>query len=345
MKTVLVTGGTGFIGSHTCVQLLQKNYKVIIVDNLSNSKIDVLESIKNVSKSDNIIFYNRNITNDDCSDIFSDYKIYAVIHFAGLKSVNESVNNPLYYYHTNIMSTINILKSMKENGCKNLVFSSSATVYGNSLPPFKEESKTGVGISNPYGKTKYMLEEILIDYSKINKDFNIVILRYFNPIGAHPSGLLGENPNNIPNNLMPYILKVAYKHNIDKNMQGYDSLAVYGNDYDTRDGSCIRDYIHVLDLADSHLLSIEKIDIFKNNLNIFNIGMGNGTSVLEIINIFEKVNNIKVPYNIVERREGDVPISYCKNDKSIEFLDFKPKKTIEDMCKDAWNYCLINNEK
>ena len=341
MDTILVTGGTGFIGSHTCVQLLKKNYKVIIIDNLINSKVTVLDAIKNISNSNNITFFERHLCTDDCTDIFMNNKIYAVIHFAGLKAVGESVNNPLHYYYTNMVSTINLLNIMKRFNCNRLIFSSSATVYGSSTPPLYEDSKTGEGISNPYGKTKYMIEEVLEDFSKINKDFYITILRYFNPIGAHPTGLLGENPNDIPNNLMPYILKVAYKHNINNTLPGYEHLSVFGNNYNTQDGTCIRDYIHVMDLADSHLLAIEKSTKMKNNLNIFNIGLGIGTSVLELLTIFEKVNNVKVPYKIAPRRDGDLSTVYCNSDKSKKYLDFKPKRTIEEMCIDSWNYVMV----
>lgn len=345
MKTILVTGGIGFIGSHTCTQLLLEKYKVVVIDNLNNSKLNVLDSIKEISSSNNIDFFKRDLSIDNCDDIFKKYQFYAVIHFAGLKSVGESVKNPLKYYEININSTINLLKLMQNNNCKKLIFSSSATVYGNSNPPFEENSKTGKGITNPYGKTKYLIEEILKDYSKANEDFNIIILRYFNPIGAHPSGLLGENPNNIPNNLMPYILKVAYKNNIDKSIDGFDYLSIYGNEYNTKDGTCIRDYIHVLDLADSHILSLKKINDLNKNFNIFNIGLGKGVSVLELIKIFEKVNNIKIPYVFSSKREGDIPISYCTTNLSQKYLEFYPKNKVEDMCKDAWNFQLRFNKK
>ena len=345
MKTILVTGGTGFIGSHTCTQLLLEKYKVVIIDNLDNSTLDVLDSIKEISSSNNIDFFKRDLSIDNCNDIFKKYEFYAVIHFAGLKSVGESVKNPLKYYEININSTINLLKLMQNNNCKKLIFSSSATVYGDSCPPFDEKTEIGRGITNAYGKTKFMIEEILQDYSKANEDFDIVILRYFNPIGAHPSGLLGDNPNNIPNNLMPYILKVAYKNNIDESINGYDYLSIFGNNYNTKDGTCMRDYIHVLDLADSHVLSLKKMKDFKKRYNIFNIGLGKGVSVLELVKIFEKVNNTKIPYVISSKREGDIPISYCTTDLSQKYLEFYPKKKIEDMCKDAWNFQLKFNKK
>ena len=230
---------------------------------------------------------------------------------------------------------------MEKYNVKNLIFSSSATVYGKSQPPLYEISEIGKGITNPYGKTKYIIENILNDFAKANKNFKIIILRYFNPIGAHPSGLLGENPNNIPNNLMPYVLKVAYKNNIDNSSEGYDYLSIFGNDYDTPDGTCIRDYIHVMDLAESHVLSINNLNKLHDNYNVLNVGLGKGTSVLNLLKIFEKVNDVKVPYKIVERRTGDLSIVYCNIDKIQKYLNFEPKYNIEDMCKDGWNY--INN--
>lgn len=339
MKYVLVTGGTGFIGSHTSLLLLNKNYNIIILDNLKNSKIEVLNNLKKLTKNNNIIFYERDLS-DNLDDIFSTYNIDSVIHFAGLKAVKESIDNPLLYYNTNIFSTTNLLKTMEKYNCRKLIFSSSATVYGNAQPPLIENMVIGNGITNPYGQTKFMIERILEDFSKINKNFNIIILRYFNPIGAHPSGLLGENPNDVPNNLMPYLLKVAYKNNIDKKIQGYDYLSVFGNDYNTPDGTCIRDYIHVMDLAESHILSIEKINKMEKNLNIFNIGLGKGTSVIELIHIFERVNNVKIPYKIIEKREGDLPVVYCDSNKCKTILGFSSKYSVEDMCKNSWNFKL-----
>ena len=341
MKYILITGGTGFIGSHTSLLLLNKNYNIIIIDNLRNSKLEVIDNIKNLAKKSNIIFFNRDLS-DNIDDIFSNYSIDSVIHFAGLKAVKESIDEPLLYYNTNIFSTTNLLKTMKKYHCKKLIFSSSATVYGNAQPPLIETMDIGIGITNPYGQTKFIIERILEDFSNINKNFNIIILRYFNPIGAHPSGLLGENPNDIPNNLMPYLLKVAYKTNIDNTLPGYDYLSVFGNDYNTHDGTCIRDYIHVMDLAESHILSIEKINNMEKNLNIFNIGLGKGTSVIELINIFERVNNIKLPYKIAEKRDGDLPIVYCDSNKSKIILGFSPKFSVEDMCRDSWNYKIRN---
>ena len=338
MKTILVTGGCGFIGSHTSVLLLNNNYNIIIIDNLINSKKETIENIKKISKK-NIIFYERNLC-DNIDDIFEKYKIDVVIHFAGLKAVNESIINPLEYYYTNLNSTMNLLYTMNKYNCYKMVFSSSATVYGNSKSPLKETNQIGIGITNPYGQTKFMLERILNDYCISNRKFNIISLRYFNPIGAHPSGLLGENPNNIPNNLMPHILNIAYK-NIKKN-DSNKFLLVFGNDYDTIDGTCIRDYIHVMDLAESHILAINKLYNTNINYDFINIGLGKGTSVLQLIKVFEDINKVKVPYKIANRRNGDISESYCSCKKSKIELNFTPKYTIKDMCKDAWNYKLLN---
>ena len=340
MTTILVTGGCGFIGSHTCVELLKNNYNVIIIDNLVNSSEKTLDNIKRISENEKIIFYKRNLCNN-IDDIFENHNISFVIHFAGLKSVNESISNPLEYYYNNINSTLNLLHTMNKYKCYKMVFSSSATVYGNCKAPLNETDKIGIGITNPYGQTKFMLEIILKDYCLSNSKFNIISLRYFNPIGAHPSGFLGENPNDMPNNLMPHILNVAYKNM--KNVDCNKYLLVFGNDYNTKDGTCIRDYIHVMDLAESHILAINKLNYTKLNYDSINIGLGKGTSVLELIKIFETVNNVKVPYKIANRRDGDIDISYCICDKSKTELNFKPKYSIYDMCKDAWKYKMLNS--
>ena len=332
---ILVTGGLGFIGSHIAVELLKNNYNVIIIDNLSNSKNSVLSRIAEISNK-KVIFYRKNLK-DDISQIFNDQVIYAVIHLAGLKSVGESVNNPLLYYSENINSTINLIKTMERYGCKNLIFSSSATVYGNQKSPLREDMKIGNDITNPYGKTKYMIEEILNDYSKSNNNFNIISLRYFNPIGSHPSGLIGEDPNGLPNNLMPYILNVAYKNNIDFTMKGYDCLSIFGDNYNTKDGTAIRDYIHVADLARAHFLALKKIEQ-TNKYRYYNIGSGKGTSVLDIINTFKKVNKINLPYQICERRVGDLEEVFCDTTKSKKELGFKPKYNLSNMCKHSWNF-------
>ena len=332
---ILVTGGLGFIGSHVVVELLQNNYKVIIIDNLSNSKKSVLSKIELISNK-KVLFYQKNLK-DDISQIFNDQIIHAVIHLAGLKSVGESVNNPLLYYSENIYSTINLIKIMEQYKCYNLIFSSSATVYGNQKSPLREDMKIGNGITNPYGKTKYMIEEILHDYSKSNINFKVISLRYFNPIGSHPTGLIGEDPNGLPNNLMPYILNVAYKNNIDFTMEEYDCLSIFGNNYNTKDGTAIRDYIHVVDLARAHLLALKNIDKI-NKYRYYNIGSGKGVSVLDIINTFKKVNKISLPYQICERRVGDLEEVFCDTNKSIKELGFKPKYNLSDMCQHSWNF-------
>ena len=332
---ILLTGGLGFIGSHIAIELLSRNYKVIIIDNLSNSKLSVLSSIKRITNKE-IIFYKRNLQ-DDISDIFTNHLIYAVIHLAGLKSVGESVKNPLLYYKENIMTTINLLETMEKFSCKNLIFSSSATVYGNQQSPLNENMQIGCNISNPYGKTKFMIEEILSDFCKTNQQFSATSLRYFNPIGAHPSGLIGEDPNGIPNNLMPYILKVAYKNNIDSKLGSYDYLSIYGNDYNTEDGTGVRDYIHVVDLARAHVLSLKNIE-YPKGYDAYNIGTGIGYSVLDVVNTFIKVNNVKLPYKFLGRRNGDIDTVYCDSNKSRNKLNFSPEYNLQEMCKHAWNY-------
>lgn len=341
-KKIIITGGTGYIGSHICVELI-KYYDLIIIDNLNNSKKEVIDKIKEISRKDNISFYNYDLLDKiNINNIFEKYNPYGVIHLAGLKSVNESVNNPILYYKTNIISTINLVEIMEKNNCFNLIFSSSATVYGNQKSPFKEDLKIGENITNPYGKTKYMIEEILKDLSISNKKWNIVSLRYFNPIGAHKSGLIGENPNDIPNNLMPFLLKVAVNNNTKQSYsKNFDILNIFGDTYKTKDGTCERDFIHVIDLALGHLKALQSIENL-NNYNVFNLGTGKSTSVLELINIFKKVNNIDLPYKIVSKREGDLDISYCETEYTYKKLNWKTLYNIEDMCKDSWNYQILN---
>ena len=330
---VLVTGGTGYIGSHTCVELLNEGHEVIIIDNLVNSKKEVVDKIETITGK-KVKFYE-----DDCCDevalrkIFEENKpIEAVLHFAGLKAVGESVQLPLRYYENNLGSTISLVKVMQEYNCNKIVFSSSATVYGDpSKLPITEDLPVG-GTTNPYGTTKYFIERILKDVCVPNKDFSVVLLRYFNPIGAHPSGLIGENPNGIPNNLMPYILKVATNE--------LPILNVYGNDYDTKDGTGVRDYIHVVDLAKGHIKALDKA---TPGVKVYNLGTGHGYSVLEIINTFEKVNNIKVNYQIVDRRPGDIAACYADPTLAYEELGWKAELEIDDMCKDAYNF-VINNK-
>ena len=326
---ILVTGGTGYIGSHTVVQLLNTGYDVVIVDNYCNSKPEVLNRIERICGK-RPRFYKVTVQDEDAlRKVFEQEKITDVIHFAGLKSVAESVAKPDLYVANNVGSSRVLLRMMKEFGVKNIVFSSSATVYG--VPdhvPLKEDDKVG-GCTNPYGQTKLDIEYMLKDYAKENPDANIAILRYFNPIGAHPSGLIGEDPNGIPNNLMPYITQVA----VGKR----ERLNVYGNDYKTVDGTGVRDYIHVVDLAYGHLCALRKL-AEKPGLVIYNLGTGKGTSVLELVHAFESVNNIKIPYVICDRRPGDVDENYADASKAYREMNFKTKLTIEDACRDSWNW-------
>ena len=325
---ILVTGGAGFIGSHTCVELLNNGYDVVIADDLSNSSIDVIDKINKITNK-NVKFYQENLLDYDVlKNIFLVEKIDAVIHFAGFKAVFESVKDPLKYYNNNLGSTITLLRVMKEFNCKRLVFSSSATVYGKpkSLPIYEDFM---LSTTNPYGTTKLMIEDILRDLYHSDNTWSIAILRYFNPIGAHESGLLYENPNGIPNNLMPYIIKVANKE--------LPYLSVFGNDYDTIDGTGVRDYIHVVDLARGHICAINYC--LKNTFcDEFNLGTGRGTSVLELVNTFSKINNVSVPYVIKERREGDIDACYANCDKAFKVLGFKATKSIADMCYDAYTF-------
>ena len=327
--SILVTGGTGFIGSHTVVQLLNEGYDVVIVDNLVNSKIEVLNRIKKITgKSPK--FYKINCCDEkEFRKVFENEKIDEVIHFAGLKSVAESVEKPDLYISNNIGSSKVLLGLMKEFNVPNLVFSSSATVYG--VPkhvPLKEDDPVG-GCTNPYGQTKLDIEFLLKDFAKENPNFNVAILRYFNPIGAHPSGLIGEDPQGIPNNLMPYITQVA----IGKR----EYLNVYGDDYKTIDGTGVRDYIHVVDLARGHLFALKKLKE-NPNLVIYNLGTGKGTSVLELVHAFEDANNLKIDYKICPRRSGDVDENYADCSKAFLEMGFKTELTIFDACKDSWNW-------
>lgn len=347
MEYTLVTGGLGFIGSHTVVQLIENNYNIIIVDNLSNSNVDVLESIKKICicNDTNLLFFKCDITNlEDMENIFLNYTINNIIHFASFKSVSESISNPLIYYKNNIISTLNILELCCKYKVNNFIFSSSATVYGNQISPLVETTDVGIGITNPYGKTKYMIENIIEDVYKSNTFTKFIILRYFNPVGAHSSGLIGESPKGIPNNLMPYILNVAIKNNINKDINEiYSTLKIYGNKYNTNDGTCIRDYIHVEDLASAHIKSIEYLNNNKNiKLDIFNIGTGKGTTVLEMVNTFCRVNNVIVPYEIENNRDGDIDCVYCNTTKSANILKWNAYKTLEDMCKNSYQYVLNN---
>lgn len=326
---ILVTGGTGFIGSHTVVDLLNHDYDVVIVDNYVNSKPEVLNRIFKITGK-KPRFYEVTVQDEvKMREVFEKENITDVIHFAGLKSVGESVQKPDLYFENNVGSSKVLLKLMAEFGVKNLVFSSSATVYG--IPdhvPLKESDKIG-GCTNPYGQTKLDIEYLLYDYAKEHKDANIAILRYFNPIGAHPSGLIGEDPQGIPNNLMPYITQVA----VGKR----DHLNVFGNDFKTHDGTGVRDYIHVVDLARGHLFALRKLEQ-KPGLVIYNLGTGKGTSVLDLVKAFEQANNIKVPYVICDRRPGDVDENYADATKAYEEMGFKTELTIVDACRDSWNW-------
>ena len=327
--SILVTGGTGYIGSHTVVELLNNGYEVVIVDNLSNSKIEVLNRIEKITGK-RPIFYKVDCCNAiDFEEVFKKESITDVIHFAGLKAVGESVKVPLKYYRNNLDSTIVLVDLMIKYNVRNLVFSSSATVYGiPKVVPITEDADTGK-TTNPYGRTKCMIEDILKDVQNVEKSMNIALLRYFNPIGAHESGLIGEDPNDIPNNLMPYITQVA--------VGKLPRLGVFGNDYKTVDGTGVRDYIHVVDLAIGHLKAIEKLH--ENvGLYIVNLGTGKGTSVLQMVDSFEQANELKIPYDILGRRPGDIDECYADCSKANKELNWTCKRTIVDACRDSWNW-------
>ena len=341
MKKVLVTGGLGYIGSHTVVELLEKKYKVYILDSLINSNLEVLDNIqKIVGKilSNNLFFYkinllNINILKKKCKEIG---EIDFCIHFASLKSVGESVTNPILYYNNNLVSTLNLLKSLELCNCNKLVFSSSATVYGDSKSPLVEDSNIGNGITNPYGQTKFMIEQILKDYTKSRENFSVISLRYFNPIGNHSSGLIRDNPKGIPNNLMPYIQQVLTGER--------DFLTVFGNDYNTHDGSGVRDYIHVTDLSKGHIMALKKIEKEENNYSVYNLGTGKGYSVLDLVKEMEKVSGRKIPLKIGDRRPGDLDIVFCNPEKAKKILQWGADKNITDMCSDCWN-SIKNRQK
>ena len=333
---VLVTGGTGYIGSHTAVELLNAGYEVIIVDNLVNSKKEVVDKIEAITGK-KVKFYENDVCDKKAlRKIFKENDhIEAVLHFAGLKAVGESVALPVRYYENNLGSTLSLVTVMKEFDCKNIVFSSSATVYGDPDELPITETATVGGTTNPYGTTKYFIERILQDVCIADEDFSVVLLRYFNPIGAHKSGLIGENPNGIPNNLMPYIIKVAVGE--------LPILNVFGDDYDTPDGTGVRDYIHVVDLAKGHICALEKA-LEGKGTKVYNLGTGHGYSVLELIKTFERVNKVKVKYKIVERRPGDIAECYANADKANKELGWKATKDINDMCRDAYNFILKNKD-
>lgn len=331
---ILVTGGAGYIGSHTCVELLNNNYNVIILDNFSNSKKEVINKIETITKK-KVIFYEGNMLDESVlNKIFEENKINFVIDFAAYKAVGESVSKPIEYYINNVSSVLILIKTMQKYKCKNLIFSSSATVYGNpKIIPITEESEVG-GTTNPYGTSKLYVEGILKDLYTSDPSFNICILRYFNPIGAHESGLIGEEPNGIPSNLVPYLLKVGSGK--------LESLSIFGNDYNTPDGTGVRDYIHVVDLAIGHIKALEKLIKEKSGLYIYNLGTGNGYSVLELVNTFEKTTGVKINYKFAERRSGDIDTCYSDITKAKKELNFEAKKTLEDMLKDSWNFEIKN---
>ena len=328
METILVTGGAGYIGSHTCVQLLEHGYNVIVVDNLCNSCEESLIRVQKITNK-TLKFYNIDLCDKELFEtVFKENKVDAVIHFAGLKAVGESVAKPLMYYQNNLISTLNLIELMEKYECKNLVFSSSATVYGDPISVPIDET-FDLHVTNPYGRTKLMIEDMLRDYAFVNKDKNIALLRYFNPIGAHPSGLIGEDPNGIPNNLVPYITQTA----VGKRK----CLGVFGNDYDTIDGTGVRDYVHVCDLARGHVLALRKL--FTNSgLVTYNLGTGNGYSVLQVHAAMEKACGFAIPYEIKERRPGDIATCYASTTKAYEELGYKAEYGIDEMCRDAWKW-------
>lgn len=329
MKNVLITGGAGYIGSHVAVELLNKNYKVIVYDNLTNSSKISVKRVEEITGK-NIIFYEADILDEKkLSKVFEKENIDVVIHCAALKAVGESVKKPLEYYHNNISGTLSLLKIMRKYSCKNIIFSSSATVYGDpEKVPITEDFPKGI-CTNPYGWTKSMMEQIMTDLQKSDPEWKVVLLRYFNPIGAHESGKIGEDPQGIPNNLLPYIAQVS--------VGKLDYLRVFGDDYDTVDGTGVRDYIHVVDLAKGHVLSVDKIDKLEG-VSIINLATGNGYSVLEVLKAFEKACGKKISYKIVERREGDIAKCFADASKAYEILGWKAEKGIDEMCEDSWRW-------
>ena len=359
---IIVTGGAGFIGSHTVVELINAGFTdIIVIDNFVNSSIESLNRVKQIigdkMKNVKLVNYDIDIAKDisALNDIISKHRPFACIHFAGLKAVGESIRKPLIYYQNNLISTTNLIEALSKYSCKKIIFSSSATVYGNNplnTVPITESSQVGIGLTNPYGKTKYFIEEILKDYALANKDAKIIILRYFNPIGAHKSGLIGEDPQGIPNNLMPYLLRVAIaqtkKESDVEFYNKYKHLSVFGNDYETVDGTGVRDYIHVTDLAKGHVNSLiydtikkckdENKNNDKGDVSIYNLGTGKGTSVLQLHNALEKACGFKIPYVIKDRRPGDIATLYANCDVAKKSINWTAKLNINDACKDSWNW-------
>lgn len=328
MKTILVTGGAGYIGSHTLIELINNNFEVVVIDNLANSSRESLRRVEQITGHE-IPFIEADVRDQSAlDDIFTTYDIDSVIHFAGLKAVGESVAKPLEYYDNNLVSTLALLEAMRKHSVKQLVFSSSATVYGSpSELPLRETSTVGVGLTNPYGKTKYMIEQIIQDYCAADPAFEATILRYFNPIGAHQSGQIGEDPNGIPNNLLPYVAQVA--------VGKLQSVGVFGDDYDTPDGTGVRDYIHVVDLARGHVAALQHM---KAGANVYNLGTGSGTSVLEIIKAFSKACGRNLPYDIKPRRAGDIAACYADCSKAERELGWRAELSIEQACADSWRW-------
>ncbi len=326
---VLVTGGLGFIGSHICVELIKAGHDVVVVDDLSNSKREVADHIATITGKKVALYVFDMCDHKKLDKVFTKHNIDAVIHCAGFKAVGESVQKPLMYYHNNLDSTLTLLDVMEHHNCNNLIFSSSATVYGAGKMPLTEKSPVG-GVTNPYGRTKLMIEQIVGDYCHANSNFRAIILRYFNPIGAHESGLIGENPNGIPNNLMPYISRVATGK--------LKALSVFGNDYPTHDGTGVRDYIHVVDLAIGHVKALEYFSKMDTAIDYFNLGTGTGYSVLDVVNAYNKVCGNKVKYKIVARRDGDIAECYCSPKKANKLLHWKASRTLDDMCASSYKY-------
>ena len=333
MGKILVTGGAGFIGSHTCVELLENGYEIVVFDNFSNSKPEALNRIKKITGKE-FDFYKGDLLNkEELERVFSENEIDAVIHFAGLKAVGESVAKPVEYYHNNITGTLMLIEVMREHGCKRIVFSSSATVYGMDNPvPYVETMPTHTS-TNPYGYTKVMIEQILKDVAVADDEWSIALLRYFNPIGAHSSGLIGEDPNGIPNNLFPYIQQVA----VGKR----EYLGVFGNDYDTPDGTGVRDYIHVVDLARGHICAVKYV-LEHKGVEAVNLGTGKGSSVFDVLHAFEKACGKELPYKVMPRRAGDIAWCYSDPKKAKELFGWEAEYDLDDMCRDGWNFTKLN---
>lgn len=336
--SVLVTGGAGFIGSHTCVELINAGYEIVVVDNLYNSCMEAVRRVEKITGK-SVKFYEVDLLDKEkLNEVFEKESIDSVIHFAGYKAVGESVRKPIEYYHNNITGTLILLDVMRAHGCKSIVFSSSATVYGDpAFVPITEECPTG-GVTNPYGQTKFMIEQILQDVYVSDHEWNVILLRYFNPIGGHESGLIGENPKGIPNNLLPYVTQVA--------VGKLEKVGVFGNDYDTKDGTGVRDYIHVVDLAIGHVCALKKIDEMRSDLEsgvkVYNLGTGNGYSVLEVIAGVSKACGKDIPYEIKPRRPGDIAVCYADPKKAKDELHWEATRDIDKMCEDAWRFQKMN---